>query len=247
MFLSSATRVLAPRGSFETLRTTISTTLFPALLNVVQRSVSGDSLKARIPPSNRNIRARKVRLVGTDGKQIGVMPLEEAISRAAELDLDVIQSKGGEIPVCKMQSLHALRTQLREAMKREEATAPPDPKEIQLRIGIEAHDFNTKTDKANELLSKGGPVRFMVLKAARDVPAAKLLMERASEAVKAHGTCRVSNEGMMMCQPLVTRAVLYKRKVEATQKAEQPQPEQATVDSTASSSTTSTQTTAQSK
>lgn len=188
----------------------------------VVRCVSGDAIKARIPQSNRQIRARQVRLIGSDGKQIGVMSLDQAIRMAAEQNLDVVLTRPGDVPICKLQSLNELRTQLRATLKREEATAVPDTKEIQLRIGIEENDLATKLSKANEILSKGGPVRVVVRRADKDPKASQELLDKCKERLASNGNCKTNQDGSMMCQPVVSRAVLYKKRLEAEKSKNEP-------------------------
>ncbi|MCK5347738.1 MAG: translation initiation factor IF-3, partial [Desulfobacula sp.] len=52
---------------------------------------------------NKGIRASQVRVVGSDGEQIGIMPIEEALSIAGGEDLDLVEvSPDANPPVCKI-------------------------------------------------------------------------------------------------------------------------------------------------
>ena len=56
-----------------------------------------------LPRKNKQIRAREVRLIGHDGKQIGIVPLNEALNLAQEFGLDLVEiSPKAQPPVCKI-------------------------------------------------------------------------------------------------------------------------------------------------
>ena len=68
------------------------------------------NLYSQKPPINRQIRAREVRLIDETGKQLGVLPLEEALRLAIERGLDLIQvTEKVEPPVCKIMDLGKYR------------------------------------------------------------------------------------------------------------------------------------------
>ena len=53
--------------------------------------------------TNRRIKAREVRLVGVEGEQLGVLPIEQALAKAQELGLDLVEvSPMAKPPVCKI-------------------------------------------------------------------------------------------------------------------------------------------------
>jgi translation initiation factor IF-3 len=121
------------------------------------------SFQPREPKHRRNgkIRAREVRVIDDDKKQLGVMPLTDALRLAQSKGLDLIETVPNAVPpVCRIAEYGKL---LYEDAKRSKGTdsAPVGNrmKELQITPGIEAHDFTTKLNHAIEFLSEGMKVR----------------------------------------------------------------------------------------
>jgi translation initiation factor IF-3 len=117
------------------------------------------------PRRNREIRAQEVRLIDEDGKQLGVVKLSEALARASELDLDLVEvSPDAKPPVCKLLNWSKeqfLADKERRAAKRRQNPAQT-VKEVQLRPGIDDHDLAVKASAADRFLAKGHKVRVVV-------------------------------------------------------------------------------------
>ena len=55
------------------------------------------------PRKNKQIRAREVRVIGADGKQVGILPLQDALDAAQSVGLDLVEiSPNAQPPVCKI-------------------------------------------------------------------------------------------------------------------------------------------------
>ncbi len=114
---------------------------------------------------NHSIRAKQVRLVDDDGKQIGIFLIRDAITRAERSDLDLIQMSGDEVPVCRIADagkyLFDKKRAQKEAAKRQRELAV-DTKEIQLRPVTDTNDLMVKSKRADGFLADGDKVKLVV-------------------------------------------------------------------------------------
>ena len=110
---------------------------------------------------NEEIRAKEVRLLDSEGNQLGIVPLQEALSKAAEANLDLVNiSPNAAPPVCKIMDYGKYRydqqKKEKEAKKKQKTT---ELKEIRLGIFTEAHDLETKAAMAVKFLNGGDKVK----------------------------------------------------------------------------------------
>jgi len=137
---------------------------------------------------NQEIRAREVRLVGTDGKQLGIMPLKEALRMAQEQGLDLVEvAPSATPPVCRIMDYGRYKYEQskreREARKKQHVV---DVKEIKLRPNIEEHDFQIKVRNAIRFLQERDKVKVTVMFRGREITHAELglrLCQRLAEQV----------------------------------------------------------------
>ena len=110
---------------------------------------------------NKQIRAREVRLIDETGKQLGVVPFEEAARLAIEGRLDLIQvTEKLDPPVCKLGDYGKY---LYQEEKKEKATHKHkggELKGIRLTFNISLHDLETRVRQAEKFLSRGDRVRI---------------------------------------------------------------------------------------
>ena len=110
---------------------------------------------------NEQIRDREVRVIGTNGEQLGIMSSKEAqkLAEQAELDLVKIVPKA-QPPVCKIIDYGKYKYELarkeKEARKKQRTV---DVKEVRLSPNIEENDLNTKANAARKFLGKGDKVK----------------------------------------------------------------------------------------
>jgi translation initiation factor IF-3 len=121
--------------------------------------------------TNSEIRAKEVRLIGPEGKQVGIVPLKIAIEAAKALDLDLVEvAPEANPPVAKVMDYgkHVYETERaeREARKQQRSTGQ---KAIRLRPKIDDHDFGTKLKQARKFLEAGHSVRFQVMYRRREM------------------------------------------------------------------------------
>ena len=111
---------------------------------------------------NREIRAPRVRVIDKDGGQLGILPLIEAMSRAEQAGLDLVEiSASADPPVCKIVDYGKFRYQLTKKEKEsKKGQHQAKVKEVKLKPNTDEHDINTKLKHAKEFLIKGDKVRI---------------------------------------------------------------------------------------
>ena len=109
---------------------------------------------------NGRIRAREVRVVlAATGQQLGVMKLSDAIRRAQELGLDLVEvAATANPPVCRIVDFGKFKYEAAKHEK-EKRNSSSKLKEIKFRVNIDGHDYLTKMRHAEEFLDKGNKVR----------------------------------------------------------------------------------------
>ena len=111
---------------------------------------------------NEQIRDKEVRLIGSDGEQLGIMSAKDAYKLAQEAELDLVKiAPNAAPPVCKIIDYGKYRYELsrkeKEAKKKQKTI---EIKEIRLSPNIEENDLNTKMNAARKFLSKGNKVKI---------------------------------------------------------------------------------------
>lgn len=110
---------------------------------------------------NEEIRAKEVRLIGPDGEQIGIVPLREALQKAQEFNLDLVNiAPQATPPVCRIMDYGKYRFEQskkeKEARKKQKVI---NIKEVRFSATIEEHDFSTKLRHVIGFLEKGDKVK----------------------------------------------------------------------------------------
>ncbi len=106
---------------------------------------------------NREIRAREVRVIDPEGKQLGVLPLVEALRAAMGFDLDLVEvSPKSEPPVCRIMDYGKFRyQQSKKAHEAKKKQAVVHIKEVKMRPKTEEHDFQFKLRHIERFLRRG--------------------------------------------------------------------------------------------
>jgi translation initiation factor IF-3 len=117
------------------------------------------------------IRATEVRLIGADGEQVGIMPLNEALNRAAEANLDLVEvAPQANPPVCrimdygKFKYLQSKKTQ--EARKKQTVI---QVKEVKFRPKIEDHDIAFKVKNIRKFLAQKDKIKISLIFRGREI------------------------------------------------------------------------------
>lgn len=114
---------------------------------------------------------REVRLIGPEGEQIGVVPVEVGLRKAEESGLDLVEvAPEANPPVCRVMNfgkyLYMLAKKEKEAKKKQKVF---EVKEIKMGFKIEQHDYQTKLRNAIRFLSRGDKVKFTMLFRGREL------------------------------------------------------------------------------
>ncbi|MCX6118932.1 MAG: translation initiation factor IF-3 [Proteobacteria bacterium] len=130
----------------------------------------------------------KLRLVSEAGNE--VVSVMDALARAEDLGLDLcLISDKGEVPVAKIQDFRKIQYELKKAKKKQ---IVQELKEIQLKLNIADHDFQTKISAVEKFLSRGDKVKVVVRLKGRErenPERARVLLDRMITSVK----CKASH------------------------------------------------------
>jgi translation initiation factor IF-3 len=113
------------------------------------------------PRINEAIRAASVRCIDSEGEQLGILSLDEALRKADEAGLDLVELQPNAVPpVCKILDYGKYKYQSQkrasEARKKQKII---EVKEIKLRPNIDTHDYNVKLRAAQKFLEAGDKVK----------------------------------------------------------------------------------------
>src|SRR5579863_7123787 len=188
-------------------------------------SSTEDSIDKRFIRINDRIRAREIRVIDDEGAQLGIMPPYEAIKKAREKNLDLVEiSPTAQPPVCRIMDygkyLYQQEKKEREAKKHQKTITV---KEVKFRINVDDHDYETKKNHVLRFLDEGDKVKATIFFRGREMTRTGLgrqILERLIKDVEAHSIVefRPRQEGNTL------HAILAPKKVEAPKKAEKPKP-----------------------
>lgn len=113
---------------------------------------------------NEEVRDREVRVIASDGAQLGIMSAVDAFNLAVEKNLDLVKiAPQAKPPVCKIMDYGKYRFEQakreKEAKKNQHTV---DIKEVRLSLNIDVHDFNTKLNNALKFIKKGDKVKVSI-------------------------------------------------------------------------------------
>ena len=118
--------------------------------------------KPQGPKANERIRALDVQVIGSDGGNLGTLPLNKAIELAKQEGLDLIEiSPNANPPVCKIMDLGKFKyeQQKREAEARKKQKTI-EIKEVKFRPNTDTHDFDVKMRSVFKFLENGDKVKI---------------------------------------------------------------------------------------
>ena len=132
-----------------------------------------------IPVINERIRFPKVRVIDSDGSQLGIMSSREALQMAEEKELDLVMvSDKADPPVCKIVDYgkHKFEQEkkAKEAKKKQHTV---DVKEVKMRYKIEEHDYNVRINQAERFLKAGDKVKATIMFRGREIQHSDLAEE----------------------------------------------------------------------
>jgi len=168
--------------------------------------------RPRGPRANYRITSIEVQVISSEGQNLGILPIKEAMDLAKQEGLDLIEiSPNAKPPVCKIIDMGKYKYNLqKKANKAKKKQKTVELKEIKLRPVTKIHDYNYKIKNAQKFLSKGNKVKFTVRFRGREMQhnhLGKELLNRVKDDTKAFGKLILSPkfEGKqltMVIQPL---------------------------------------------
>jgi len=168
--------------------------------------------KDRGPRSNNRITSSEVQVITNDGDNLGILNTNEAISKAKEEGLDLIEiAPKARPPVCKIMDMGKFRYDAqKKANKAKKKQKKIELKEIKLRPVTEVHDYTFKIKNAQKFLSKGDKVKFTIKFKGRELQHSHLgneLMNKIKQDVQEIGRVELQpkfdgKQMIMVIQPL---------------------------------------------
>ena len=168
--------------------------------------------KSKGPRSNERISSPEVQVINVDGSNLGILNLKDAIIKAKQENLDLIEiAPNARPPVCKIMDIgkykYDLQKKLNKAKKKQKKI---ELKEIKLRPVTEVHDYTFKIKNAQKFLSKGDKVKFTIRFKGREMQHAKLgneLMDKIKSDMEDIGKVELQpkfdgKQMIMVIQPL---------------------------------------------
>ncbi|WP_455429763.1 translation initiation factor IF-3 [Modicisalibacter tunisiensis] len=108
------------------------------------------------PPMNDRIREDEVRLIDSDGEQVGVVPTREALERAEEAGMDLVQISNADPIVCKIMDYGKfLFEQKKQKSAQKKKTKQIQVKEVKFRPGTDEGDYQVKLKNLTRFLEGG--------------------------------------------------------------------------------------------
>ncbi len=120
---------------------------------------------------NRAIRVKEVRVIDPEGKQLGILPIFEALRVAANYELDLVEvSPKSEPPVCRIMDYGKFKyQQQKKAHDAKKKQAIVHIKEVKMRPKTEEHDFQFKLRHIERFLKEGNKIKVTVVFRGREL------------------------------------------------------------------------------
>ncbi|EAZ89916.1 translation initiation factor IF-3 [Crocosphaera chwakensis CCY0110] len=135
-----------------------------------------------LPKINERIRFPEIRVIDSDGSQLGIITPEEALNVAQERDLDlVLVSESAKPPVCRIMDYGKYKFEqekkAREAKKKQHTA---DVKEVKMRYKISEHDYQVRVNQAKRFLKSGDKVKATITFRGREIQHSNLAQDLLS-------------------------------------------------------------------
>ena len=168
--------------------------------------------KDRGPRSNNRISSPEVQVIASDGENLGILSTNEAISKAKNQGLDLIEiAPNANPPVCKIMDMGKFKYDAQKkanlAKKKQKIIAL---KEIKMRPVTETHDYEFKVKNAKKFIAKGDKVKFTIRFKGRELQHSSIgseLMEKIKQDMELIGKVELQpkfdgKQMIMVIQPL---------------------------------------------
>jgi translation initiation factor IF-3 len=168
--------------------------------------------RPRGPRSNNRITSSEIQVIANDGENLGILNLHDAINRAREKGLDLIEiAPNAHPPVCKIMDMGKYKYDAqKKANKAKKKQKKIELKEIKLRPVTEIHDYSFKMKNAQKFLAKGDKVKFTIRFKGRELQHSSLgsdLMKKIKQDIQSTGRVELQpkfegKQMIMVIQPL---------------------------------------------
>ena len=168
--------------------------------------------KPKGPRTNNRINSPEVQVISSEGENLGILKTNDAISRAREEGLDLIEiAPNANPPVCKIMDMGKYKYDAQKkanlAKKKQKIISL---KEIKMRPVTETHDYEFKVKNAKKFIAKGDKVKFTIRFKGRELQHSHLgneLMGKIKEDMKDIGKVELhpkfdGKQMIMVIQPL---------------------------------------------
>ncbi|MEK7122997.1 MAG: translation initiation factor IF-3 [Patescibacteria group bacterium] len=132
---------------------------------------------------NEAITAPQVRLIGDEGTYVGILSLEEALKKAKDAELDLVEiNPGAEPPVCKIDDFGRLRYNEEKELRKQKANQKKvEIKGIRMSVRIAKHDLDTRVKQARKFLEQDDKVKLEIVLRGRERQHADLAREALAQ------------------------------------------------------------------
>jgi translation initiation factor IF-3 len=137
--------------------------------------------------ANESIRVPEVRVIGPEGEVLGVMATREAIARARESDLDLVEvAPNANPPVCRIQDYGQFKYQKDKEQKAKKVHARKvEVKGVRLSAKMSQHDVDIRLAKAKEFFDDGHKLKIEIILRGREKAHGDIAIERINEFIDA--------------------------------------------------------------
>ena len=120
---------------------------------------------------NQGIRVPQVRVIDFEGKQLGILPIAEALAEAGKVGMDLVEvAPNSNPPVCRIMDYGKFRYQQSKKLQvARKSAAAVQIKEMRLRPKIDEHDREIKIRKVKEFLEEGDKVKISMIFRGREI------------------------------------------------------------------------------
>lgn len=137
------------------------------------------SNQREIPKINENIRFPEIRVIDTEGEQLGILSHKEALKMAEEKELDlVLVNETAEPPVCRIMNYGKYKfEQEKKAKEIRKKQHTANVKEVKMRYKIDEHDYQVRVSQAKRFLQAGDKVKATINFRGREIQHVHLAQE----------------------------------------------------------------------
>jgi translation initiation factor IF-3 len=163
------------------------------------------------PRVNDAITAREIQLIDESGQNLGVVSRRDALTRAQEAGLDLVEVGNSDPPVCKIMDFGKYKYQAqKKASETRKKQKTVEVKEIKLRPNIDTHDYDVKFRAMQRFFEEGDKVKVTLRFRGREMAHQELgyqLLQRLKEQAETFAKVEVEPklEGRQMIMILAPR------------------------------------------